>query len=575
MAPSDSRLQEPLSFLPDDKKLLIQSSGGLSAFLLRSPLFMAQSGLLCLAEDSTIVAASMNSGGTGEEGGGGGGGGGGGRSQEAKGEKGRRNGVNGVSSSSKVVPSTDTVHIGSQHNDSRSNASKSKSGSSGDSSLDAGGSYKSNGSRHSKSGLTFVERQLDDLNFEEEEGGSYKASMKTYGEELGSALNSPAQSQSPPPLKSPGPVPRAKKDDKTVSDKLPHRTTTTTTAAVPKSPTVRPKSAENALHHETMQPQKKASSNSNNSRLKFKMGEPNAERKGGGSAGSHVTPLPLANEVKGGYEKSGTAKGKPPSLSPSSETSGEVNKTQQQQQQQQQPLKRNNKSLQKISEKQTERHSSARGGVRGGGGGGGGGAEGNEGRAPAKHGGKRDGDHVMSSSTHKDFAADNRPTTKAHHDKTDSKTSQSNQSRLYNSAPEYARNEQPKLVKPDLKTSQASPRLSEKKLLQSAPPRPLCVSVGSQTQILLADRGTVTDPIPPVENFRDRYEKTYRDKKDLQGKLERSEDTRFKMQKEHKRELGKLEKRYKQESRDVSALVIVLFDVFFLLQKNIKSAVYI
>lgn len=60
-----------------------------------------------------------------------------------------------------------------------------------------------------------------------------------------------------------------------------------------------------------------------------------------------------------------------------------------------------------------------------------------------------------------------------------------------------------------------------------------------------------TDPLPSTENFKERYEEVLKEKKDLQVKLERSEDQKFKMQKDHKREVDKLEKKYYSEARKV------------------------
>jgi hypothetical protein len=60
-----------------------------------------------------------------------------------------------------------------------------------------------------------------------------------------------------------------------------------------------------------------------------------------------------------------------------------------------------------------------------------------------------------------------------------------------------------------------------------------------------------TDPLPSVENFKERYERVSKEKKDLQVKLERSEDQKFKMQRDHKREVDKLEKKYYTEARKV------------------------
>ena len=60
-----------------------------------------------------------------------------------------------------------------------------------------------------------------------------------------------------------------------------------------------------------------------------------------------------------------------------------------------------------------------------------------------------------------------------------------------------------------------------------------------------------TDPLPVVDNFKERYDKVLREKKDLQVKLERSEDQKFKMQRDHRREVEKLEKKYYSEAKKV------------------------
>lgn len=66
-----------------------------------------------------------------------------------------------------------------------------------------------------------------------------------------------------------------------------------------------------------------------------------------------------------------------------------------------------------------------------------------------------------------------------------------------------------------------------------------------------------TDPLPSVENFKERYERVLKEKKDLQVKLERSEDQKFKMQRDHKREVDKLEKKYYTEARKVGVAVVM------------------
>lgn len=62
LKPTDPKLSESLSLLPDEKKQLIDSAGGIHTFLLRSPTFRSHEGLICLSEDMPVVAASINSG---------------------------------------------------------------------------------------------------------------------------------------------------------------------------------------------------------------------------------------------------------------------------------------------------------------------------------------------------------------------------------------------------------------------------------------------------------------------------------------------------------------------------------
>ena len=82
-----------------------------------------------------------------------------------------------------------------------------------------------------------------------------------------------------------------------------------------------------------------------------------------------------------------------------------------------------------------------------------------------------------------------------------------------------------------------------------------CVESGAQTDLVLkADKWVMTDTIPPVESFKDRYEAALKEKKDLQEKLERSEDQRFKLQKTHKREVEQLLKQAKHETREVGVV---------------------
>ncbi len=78
----------------------------------------------------------------------------------------------------------------------------------------------------------------------------------------------------------------------------------------------------------------------------------------------------------------------------------------------------------------------------------------------------------------------------------------------------------------------------------------ISVAVNACPQV--TDRWVMTDQIPPVENFKDRYEIVLNEKADLQEKLERSEDQRFKMQRDHRRELEKVQRQSKAEAKEVS-----------------------
>ena len=67
----------------------------------------------------------------------------------------------------------------------------------------------------------------------------------------------------------------------------------------------------------------------------------------------------------------------------------------------------------------------------------------------------------------------------------------------------------------------------------------------------MSEHWVMTDPIPLSENFKERYEMVLREKIDLRAKLEESEDRRFKMQRDHKRELEKMGKALRTEAREV------------------------
>lgn len=70
-------------------------------------------------------------------------------------------------------------------------------------------------------------------------------------------------------------------------------------------------------------------------------------------------------------------------------------------------------------------------------------------------------------------------------------------------------------------------------------------------RVLMCNQWVMTDPIPSTENFKERYEMVLREKIDLRAKLEESEDRRFKMQRDHKRELERLSKTVRHEAKEV------------------------
>ncbi len=83
------------------------------------------------------------------------------------------------------------------------------------------------------------------------------------------------------------------------------------------------------------------------------------------------------------------------------------------------------------------------------------------------------------------------------------------------------------------------------------------VHVGITVKPTMNEKCVNTDPIPPVETYKERYEDALRQKSDVQSKLERSEDQRFKMARDNKRELEKVQKQAKAEAKDVSMYVCI------------------
>lgn len=73
---------------------------------------------------------------------------------------------------------------------------------------------------------------------------------------------------------------------------------------------------------------------------------------------------------------------------------------------------------------------------------------------------------------------------------------------------------------------------------------------------LTTDQWVMTDPIPPVESYKERYEEALREKSDLQVKLESSGDRMYKLQKEHRREVEKVQQQSRKEASEVRREVL-------------------
>ena len=73
-------------------------------------------------------------------------------------------------------------------------------------------------------------------------------------------------------------------------------------------------------------------------------------------------------------------------------------------------------------------------------------------------------------------------------------------------------------------------------------------------RVKMSEHWVLTDPIPISENFKERYEMVLSEKIDLRAKLEESEDLRFKLQRDHKRELDRLSKTLRHDAKEVGHL---------------------
>lgn len=67
----------------------------------------------------------------------------------------------------------------------------------------------------------------------------------------------------------------------------------------------------------------------------------------------------------------------------------------------------------------------------------------------------------------------------------------------------------------------------------------------------MRENSCMTDPLPITDSYKERYEMALREKIDLRAKLEESEDSRFKLQRDHKREQERMNKIIRQEAKQV------------------------
>ena len=89
-------------------------------------------------------------------------------------------------------------------------------------------------------------------------------------------------------------------------------------------------------------------------------------------------------------------------------------------------------------------------------------------------------------------------------------------------------------------------------------PKPVIVlkEVGVSACPRMVNKKVMVDLIQPVESFRDRYEIALKEKEDLQSRLERSEDQKYKMQRDHRREMERTQKQSRAEAKEVSHMTI-------------------
>lgn len=77
-------------------------------------------------------------------------------------------------------------------------------------------------------------------------------------------------------------------------------------------------------------------------------------------------------------------------------------------------------------------------------------------------------------------------------------------------------------------------------------------------RVRMSEHWVMTEPISISENFKERYEMVLSEKIDLRAKLEESEDWRFKLQRDHKRDLERLSKTVRNEAKEVPSPVVIV-----------------
>ena len=488
---SDSRLTEPLTYLPQEKCELITLSGGLEKFLLDSPLFVAHGDLICLAEDSSVVRDSIS------------------QSSSATSSSSSLGSdlTNTEKNTNRVQVSNvaSDVQVGSQTVTKNSHGSGRYTPS--DSAADRQTSLSSLIDSHQHDTLS------GGLKFD---GDAKLNPTKTYGVELGSGLNSPSNSPlDSPRMMSPTDHVNLNTDKNSGTGSGKHQKL----VAMAHGSAKRTDSASERRERESVQPRDvtSSSSSSRGRQQNTKMSSSGSRAVGQERQKKREQQLQQQTSRGSGSRDSGREEGSDKLSSSSSERllstasdSGELG------------------VLGEFFGHATAGSSASGGGtgsVTGSRSGSGSGSQGDE--------------------------------------PTNTSASALANSKLFRAA-----------------ISGASTTSAEKEVSAIEKGAKSTTSISVETRDAFAQtlrlktgvKFVQTDPLPSVENFKDRYEKVLKEKKDLQVKLERSEDQKFKMQRDHKREIDKLEKKYYTEARKVSvSLYIVINKIDTLIHIHVQS----